>query len=322
MFCRSFLLSLFYVSCFGIAFCRKLVFVDPDVDPANEASLVVRELTTMKKGYGAICTDAQIAKIDEANIFQGMRSNCPSRNWLDTVLKESKSRKEINLIVVGCNKGDDYVSLMEAFSGNKSYDVDAYVNYLTSIPSLYQFACAVAAKSILQPNYPVKPIRGFCIEPLKGNYDLLTTGMSKLGLDPSSSHVIQMALDIFPGTADFPEVEIGKENVGLGDSSGYEKYYEVRVDNLDNFIDEQHIDSTIDFVSIDAEGFDANVLLGFSRSLFSKNIRFFEFEYHNVRRWSSADLQLISDMLDLAGFDCFFQGNNNELWRLTGMSKV
>jgi len=274
---------------------RNLIYFDHDhdIETKNE-TFVVRELKTTKKGYGAICSKQQIDKIDQANILD-KKSNCPSRNWLDIVLKESKSRKEINLIVVGCNKGDDYISLMEAFSGNKIYNVTNYVSYLKSKENLYGFACGTA-KSRLLPDYPVRPIRGYCIEPLKENYELILSATSNLalGTSSSSSHIMHMAINNFPGTADFPVGgQVGQTRVGLGDKS--ESTIEVRVDNLDNFIEENKIDSTIDFVSIDVEGFDANVLLGFIRTLYNKNVRFFEFEYHGVRRWASADLELISD---------------------------
>ena len=47
-------------------FSRKLIYFDHENIDAKNETFVIRELTTSKKGYGAICTADQIAKIDQS----------------------------------------------------------------------------------------------------------------------------------------------------------------------------------------------------------------------------------------------------------------
>ena len=63
---------------------------------------------------------------------------------------------------------------------------------------------------------------------------------------------------------------------------------------------------------------DDNMVLGMAQTLAAKKVRVFEFEYHNIGPWATMDLSLIISMIDVHGYDCWWQGNRGELWRLTG----
>ena len=59
-------------------------------------------------------------------------------------------------------------------------------------------------------------------------------------------------------------------------------------------------------------------ILGGIRSLAAEKVRYMEFEYHKVGRWSKSDLQDLIDLLDQFGFDYYWALNSGGLRRLTG----
>ena len=79
-----------------------------------------------------------------------------------------------------------------------------------------------------------------------------------------------------------------------------------------------NLNRNIDFLSIDTEGHDGRVIIGMTKTLVQQKIKVFEFEYHSVGPWATMDLSLIVDLVDICGYDCWWQGNKGELWRLTG----
>ena len=67
---------------------------------------------------------------------------------------------------------------------------------------------------------------------------------------------------------------------------------EVPMSNLDTFVSTYKVADIIDFVSIDTEGYDAEVILGFVKTLVIKYVRVMEFEYH---RFSKMYCNVIAD---------------------------
>jgi hypothetical protein len=58
--------------------------------------------------------------------------------------------------------------------------------------------------------------------------------------------------------------------------------------------------------------------MGMLKTLGAERIRVFEFEYHKYGPWGTMDLSLIVELVDLMGYDCYWQGHWEQLWRLTG----
>ena len=273
-----------------------------------------RQLTISQKGYGYVCTEEQIQKIIDAEPIYN--SNCPLRLWLPPILQSIKDTKYATIIAVGCNKGDDFISLMYDFSGNSSYNSETYQSLIANksiqIHQSGQSFNSAACKSppvipTLMPT--VKSIKGYCIEPMRQNIKLLHELSSSMQFDTTAVNIFHMAISSHPGSALFPgDHPMGVEIIGIGDGGTDE----VVTNNLDIFIEENNIineenNQILDFVSIDTEGHDANVILGFAKTLMNKYVRVFEFEYHKERRWKTADLKLIIDLIDLMNFDCYFQ---------------
>lgn len=289
-----------------------------------------RRLTMKIEGYGYICTHEELIKISSQHPIAN--SACPPRDWLtlfaDSIPKESK---KANVFVIGCNKGDEWVTLMNLFSGNSTYNVNAYhsnvLDYIKNKTSCNDeqakqvYACDISHRKLkLKVNQDVKAVKAYCIEPIGSNIQLLRALSTTMQFDPSAAVVMKMALNSYNGIAMFPKDQsIGYEIAGLNDNLGDKQPDNVTMRNMDTLVNENLLPTdTIDFVSLDTEGFDAEVIMGFFKTLVTRHVRCIEFEYHKDRRWSTADLQMIITMFDLLTFDCFVQGNDNEIWRLTG----
>jgi hypothetical protein len=79
-----------------------------------------------------------------------------------------------------------------------------------------------------------------------------------------------------------------------------------------------HPPISFDYLSIDTEGNDMQVLLGAIGLLSSHSIRFFEFEHHTVARWITSSLRDLIELVDSMGYDCYWTMNSGKLARLTG----
>ena len=272
--------------------------------------------------YGYKCNATQLEKIEKAEILK-QRSRCPTRGfWFDQALHYSLNRHDVTVVSVGCNKGDDLVSLMASWSGNKSYNVTNYKNHMRAKYPSVRFACGKGARhhSYYSQQIPIRHVRGYCIEPMPINQELLRYCMyDATNFTKDAMSIVPAAMDTLPGIALFPNFLLpGVEHLGLGHlgASG-SMAIPINVINLDNFIAGEDLD-IIDHLSIDAEGYDGRVLLGAAKSLASGKIRIVEFEYGSSAAWKTMDLSLIVDFLDVLHYDCFWMGDRGELWRLTG----
>ena len=65
-------------------------------------------------------------------------------------------------------------------------------------------------------------------------------------------------------------------------------------------------------------GNDALVLMGLHYSLGRNVVQVLEFEYNEQGKWADIRLSFILDFLDHHAFECFWQGDKGQLWRLSG----
>lgn len=246
-----------------------------------------------------------------------LNSRCPPRKWMDFAVQNSRREKEAIVIVVGCNKGDDFVELLEAFSGNSTYNSTRYIELLAK-EDVVGFACPSVPVTVSN-KIDLRPIRGYCIEAMLSTFQVANKIMSSLSFNPREANRVHMAMSAFPGKQNFTNHKAGAENAGLNNEwmFGGIPTVVVNVSNVDTLVEDERLDH-IDFLSIDTEGHDASVILGTIKTLSRAFISVFEFEYHKVGQWAWMHLSFIIDLLDELGFDCFWQGNSGELWRLTG----
>ena len=140
------------------------------------------------KKYGVKCTEAELLHLETVQIMN-MSSNCPRRDsWLQVVLSDSVKRLSSNVMTVGCNKGDDFIAMMGAYSGNKRYNVKTWLKNLYTLHKTARFACGVA-KQIPSPVLRIRPVQGYCLEPMAKNLRMLKKLSDLMNLDPKTVHI-------------------------------------------------------------------------------------------------------------------------------------
>ena len=255
-------------------------------------------------------------------------------------------------IFVGCNKGLDAMNSLRLLSRNTRYDrttwntammqqVTNQTNKESGVTSINPGACGQErSKGKNDPLWNAlsvpRPALVHCIEAMPITAKLLQATAQSLHIQDSFP-VTNVAMSNADGAVFFPnhDSRAGIENQGIFNCDKYNlqpHLYEndknktpctpIRMQSLDTFVQEHYGDDTsnsrIDFVSIDVEGFDRNVLLGATKSL--HRIGYLEFEYHQVGAWKKPEANLSSVVTWLHndfGFVCYWAGNNGRVWRLT-----
>jgi FkbM family methyltransferase len=211
------------------------------------------------------------------------KSKCPDKaKWMNVVLEASKTKETATIVVIGCNKGDDFISLMGAWSGNTSYDPDRYVSKMKSKHAFLTFVCSSATK--IRFDQTPREVTGYCIEPLPINFELLTDMANVMHFDSNYVKILPLAISAFPDIALFPNAtKAGVESLGFANRA---RGIRVNVTNIDSFVHVENL-RTIDFLSIDTEGYDGKVILGMVKTLARAIIRVFEFEFHKMSPWKT-----------------------------------
>jgi len=267
--------------------------------------------------HGARCSAARAEAIARQKPHHN--SNCPSRQpWLDHLVMHSLHIQSPTIVSVGCHVGDDFLAQMQAWSHNKSFSASRFREAAGRIfPGTLARNCPERAVHSAPPEeFHSRPARGLCIEPMPANVRYLETCLHHLGYLGQAT-VISAALSSVPGSAAFPDGEMGREDLGLEHRGSVKKEVVVNVTTLDALVEAQEIER-IDHLAIDTEGNDVRVLLGGLRTLASGKVRYLEFEYHQVGHWKHSSLEDAIDMLDTLNFDCYWSLNSGGARRLTG----
>jgi FkbM family methyltransferase len=160
------------------------------------------------------------------------------------------------------------------------------------------------------------------IEAMPSTFEKLNSTVHKLGWQ-ESLRIHHAAMSETDGFTLFPNADVGVEDLGIDECSKpqyRESCQNVTQYKLDTFLD-HHVMSnipnqTIDFLSIDVEGYDWPVLLGSTSAL--QQTKYLEFEYHYVGAWKKFALLTAIDTLQDQGFCCYWAGRAGKLWRITG----
>lgn len=272
------------------------------------------------------CSDEDITAIVAARPIAN--SNCPDTSrWVQHVVdQESRfffrqgAADVINIVSVGCNKGDDLVRQMQMWTKSKVYDVASFRNATQAYGMESVRACpsepyAADKAEHETSSHSVARVFGYCIEPMPSTFVAVKKAIDAVGL---ASHVraFRYAVSSKPGLTWFAgDVPAGVENLGMEtDSDSGDGKIATDVVTIDQFATAHRL-REIHTLSVDTEGNDARVLIGAIESL--PRVRLLEFEYHSVGHWATADLHDTVDYLDNLGFTCFWAGNAGQLWRLT-----
>ena len=194
---------------------------------------------------GIACSAEETESIARAKPIAN--SNCPdNRQWMRAALEHTDPLKPVVLVSVGCNKGDDLLNMMHAWTRNSSYK--KWMDQST----LSARSCPVQLQDDTQQT-PPRSGSAFCIEPLSSNAQYLRGLMAPFN---SHIHVVHAAASSASGSVSFAVGTEGSESYGIGtDAAIYETVPLIQLDEL-------LLEETIDLLSIDAEGHDMKVLEG------------------------------------------------------------
>eukprot|EP00667_Euglena_gracilis_P011862 EG_transcript_12141 len=260
---------------------------------------------------------------------------CFENVWLrDFLLSDSRRGIDRTAVVVdvGCNKGFDALNALNLFRQAVVVSGPQWRN-ATRFPCGHCGQCA----GVDQPAVPGahgRPTLVYCIEPLPANFERLSDSAQRLDLGQHGFHTVHAAATSEEDararnwTAKFPVVSAkahrrdkrpaqlaGREGVGLDVNKACPLCDTVEVPLLvvDQFV-ELHQLAVIDYLSIDTEGNDPNVMFGANRSL--SRVRYLEFEYHHKAKWSRTSLRDVVHWLRARGLVCYWIGKG-KVWRLT-----
>jgi FkbM family methyltransferase len=219
------------------------------------------------------------------------------------------------------------VASMRVWSGDPSFSVQhlRMVHAHNGLELKIDGFCKAGSRKDESTEHMTKrPTVGYCIEPMKANYDLLVSSFRTTGYN-KDIRLIQAAVSSTTGMAKFPITRIGDETAGLDtpgqrDRSKTVQFDDVKIITLDDYFDNSALpnDHVIDWLSIDTEGNDARVIIGATNLFLNEKIRAFEFEYHKVGHWQNSSLEDLIDQIDHFGFDCYWEFNSGMLTRITG----
>ena len=166
-----------------------------------------------------------------------------------------------------------------------------------------------------------------CIEPLPFNYKKLVEASDKLGWNDESIVISKAAISSSNGMVKFPDYTGTSPDTGQArpEGNGIETCHTdptaVCVDvpqySLQSYVNKFVKSSTgpINFLSIDVEGYDFDVLFGAGNVL--DRTEYLEFEFHEVGDWANYHIMDAVNLLNQKGFTCYWLGTDL-LWRLTG----
>lgn len=313
-----FFYGFFFISKRSITVLHKKIFFN------NYVSLNKKtEKNTFSLDVNTVCSASEAERI--SNIVRPLNdvshccTNCPERNyWIQVLLNNSWEYNNFMVFSVGCNKGDDLIDVMAGFSGNVIFNRTKFRHTMSqTIGKELNGACPDSKIVLKTPWTEMRQVKGICIEPMRSTVQALLGTICKLKLN-DEIHIVEAAVSNKPGKSKFANMDVGVESVGLEfEFNQGNNYTEIDILTLDQIVESTQT-NRIDLLSIDAEGYDYLVFEGSHTTFSSVYVRFLEFEYHSVFPWPKYSLHNLIRYLDIMMFDCYWQGNQGQLWRLTG----
>lgn len=255
-------------------------------------------------------------------------------------------------IIVGCNKGMDAVDAMRMGSGNPLFDKSVWRDAMTrggNIEMSADVCNQVSTAQFALPNNgnvtsassgptadhggggdrsnssssaatPFSSHQLHCIEPMPTTAYLLKRSAWETKYDRMGFVVAHAAVSRENGIAKFSRArKPGVENKGIGGGCGGGSCMNVTVYSLDTYV-EKFVPGgnvPINYLSVDVEGFDYEVLLGGMRGALNRT-HYLEFEYNWMLPWKDQSFEEVIERLDREfGFTCYWAGFNDTIWRIT-----
>jgi FkbM family methyltransferase len=263
-------------------------------------------------------------------------TRCPDALWLEDFYTNIHSKtSSIKMkspffgIFIGCNKGFDAFNSLRMGSGNRHFEKsdwrEAIYEHVGGASRLHHSVCG-------QDNEPQFPLPEsspdstnsdamvHCIEPMPQTYDILSRTAVHLNVTKNFK-VVNAAFSQKDGSIPFPKgIKVGQENKGIANCNGANDVNceNVKMYSLDTYVDENlPTNATINYLSVDVEGFDSEVLLGGYRTALSRT-QYLEFEYNWMGPWKNQKLStFVSELENNFGFACYWPGTDGNIWRIT-----
>lgn len=259
-------------------------------------------------------------------------TSCPNPTWLAEYWQQQNpsTLTTPTAVYVGCNKAMDAVNTLRMISGQKTFDKTTWRTELFAGSSrdgmqVHPGHCGQEFDEQYQIPSSLRngsdDAKVYCIEAMPKTAKHLNGTAHRLGWQDRLI-VSNVAISSTDGVAYFPSAkggnEIGVENSGLADCKGASDMCSaIPQYTLDTFsLQEMGQSRTlIDFLSVDVEGYDWEVLKGGAN--FLNRVKYLEFEYNWRGLWKNQDLSSSIDYLKNTGFTCYWTGSKGHLWRIT-----
>lgn len=240
-------------------------------------------------------------------------TRCPQAVWVDEFYQHHAAQ---TAVYVGCNKGMDAINALRMISANPAIDKNAWRDSFFKDQTIESGVCnqEFGEQFSIPASRTQTPAVVHCIEAMPITAAHLNRTAGELGLDESLI-VTNAAMASVDGVAVFPNVEekVGVEGMGLADcKKNQDNCKEVPLYKLDTYLEDS---GPIDFISVDVEGYDFDVLLGANETL--PHVRYLEFEYNWKGSWGKQKLSDATNFLKSHGFTCYWAGTEGHIWRIT-----
>ena len=260
----------------------------------------------------------------EHTIWRAHHSQCPSQIWWERAAT-SLANQTVTFVNVGANKGYNIAALAAQFGVNiRPWEwYLALLDYRRDVGHPFDpkaagrarnggggALCGVCRACVERPKFiSSSGIQLVGIELLPENARWLRYAITKFNL---SAQVFNLAAGNETGNAVYvpKDSSIGSESVQVSSTHGT-TMLPVGTIALDDLFQRQRI-RHVHFVSIDAEGSDAQVLAGMRHHLRHGKIDAFEFEYSSFawRKNSNATLLSTLEWLESLNYSCWWQGED------------
>lgn len=238
-----------------------------------------------------MCTNLTIAR----------HSQCPADDWKASVAPVLV-HDDMSYLNIGANKGYNILEYL------LRHDVGAYPTMKYWHKQLLdmgvdQHACGVckSCKSTVSRARRLGNVRRIvAVELLTNNYEILRQ-LCKAHIP--HAHVIHAAAVRRRSSPAYEPALRHRGHETLGISKRGRRVSTITLDEVIN-------GSTWDMVSIDAEGWDGEILRGGTSSIMNRDIRLIEFEYSG--KWITRLVDTVH-WLSRAGYNCYWTGNNGRL---------
>ncbi|KAL3758624.1 hypothetical protein ACHAWU_008378 [Discostella pseudostelligera] len=267
-------------------------------------------------------------------------TRCPDAVWLEkhyTNLRFTSGNPSppFLAVFVGCNKGFDALNALRMGSGNPVFDKGLWNDAITQHGklTLHRYVCNEVTRTQfdlpLENKVTSSPFLSqvHCIEPMPATARALKQAAQETKYDMMGFIVSHAALSRENGFVSFSaDGAVGVENKGIsntncgGDGTNCVNVTKYSLDSyVERFVpmDVNNNVSPINYLSVDVEGWDYEVLLGGVRHSLAR-VQYLEFEYNWVGPWKTRPLSEVIQFLDAQfGFTCYWAGFNNTIWRIT-----